>query len=74
MDRSLEAGVSVAMSYVAIHSCGRIVAATVDRQEDAKTVAREVARWVRLGDKVNRMSVEKARRSDWCECWDSKKS
>ncbi len=65
---------TVPMSYVAIHSCGRIVAATVDMKEHAKAVARDVARWVRLGDKVQRMSVEKARRSDWCECWRNKKA
>lgn len=62
------------MSYVAFHECGRIVAATVDNKEHAKAVAIDVARWVRLGDKVQRMSVEKARRSAWCECWRNKEA
>ena len=57
--------------YVAIHSCGKIVAATVD-SPDNKGKSRDVARWIRLGDIVERMAVEDVRKADWCECFRSK--
>ena len=56
------------MAYVAIHSCGKIVAASVDIP-DNKDCARHVASWIRRGEPVKRMSVEKARRSEWCQCY-----
>ena len=56
------------MAYVAIHSCGKIVAASVDVPVNT-SCARHVASWIRRGEVVKRMSVEKARRSEWCQCY-----
>jgi hypothetical protein len=57
--------------YVAIHSCGRIVAATVDSPEN-KAKSRHVASWIRRGEAVERMAVDDVRKADWCECYQSK--
>lgn len=56
------------MAYAAIHSCGKIVAASVD-VPDNKACAQDVASWIRRGEPVRRMSVAKARRSNWCQCY-----
>ena len=58
-------------AYVAIHSCGKIVAATVD-SPDNKGKSRHVAGWIRRGEAVERMAVEDVRKADWCECYRSK--
>ena len=48
-------------SYVGIKPCGCAVAAVVDRPEWAKDTAKDVARWVRDGLRVERWSVERVR-------------
>ncbi|KKN15058.1 hypothetical protein LCGC14_0989910 [marine sediment metagenome] len=58
-------------AYVAIHTCGRIVAATVD-SPDNKGKSRHVASWIRRGEPVERMAVEDVRKADWCECYRAK--
>ena len=59
--------------YVSIHSCGRIVAATVDSPEN-KGKSRHVASWIRRGETVERMRVEDVRKAEWCSCWDKSPS
>ena len=50
------------MAYIARERrCGCVTAATVDRPDSAKFVAREIARWVKEGRRVERMSVDRAR-------------
>lgn len=56
------------MAYVAIHSCGKIVAASVD-EPDNKGCASDVASWIRRRETVKRFTVEKVRRAEWCRCF-----
>lgn len=58
--------------YVAIHSCGHIVAATVD-SPDNKDKARHVASWIRRNEPVKRMRIEDVRKAEWCKCFRPKK-
>ena len=58
-------------AYVAIHTCGRIVAATVD-SADNKDKSRHVASWIRRNEPVERMAIEDVRKADWCQCFRSK--
>lgn len=44
--------------YVAFKPCGCAVAATVDRADHKKEVARDLARWVRQGFTVERRTVD----------------
>lgn len=55
-------------AYVAIHSCGHIVAATVD-SSDNKDKSRHVASWVRRNEPVERMVIEDVRKAEWCKCY-----
>lgn len=48
-------------SYVGISPCGCIRAATVDNPEHAKYVRRDVAAFMRYGDTIERMEIERAR-------------
>lgn len=57
------------MAYVAIHSCGRIVAGTVDVPEHRRITGRDVAGWIRRGDTIKHISLDKAKAQDWCDCW-----
>ncbi|KKK51069.1 hypothetical protein LCGC14_3118650 [marine sediment metagenome] len=66
-----EDGVSE-FGYVAIHSCGKIVAATVDSPEN-KGKSRDVAGWIRRNESVERMAIEAVRKDTWCKCYRSKK-
>jgi hypothetical protein len=54
-----------AMAYVARKPCGCVVAATVDEPRHAKDVAKSIAKWVRAGDAVERMTVGEARALPW---------
>ncbi len=54
--------------YVAIHTCGHIVAATVD-SPDNPSKSRHVASWIRRGEPVERMAIEDVRKADWCQCF-----
>lgn len=56
------------MAYVAFHSCGRICAVTIERPETRPHVARDVASWIRRGERVERMSVAEAKATNWCQC------
>lgn len=48
------------MAYVARMACGHIVAAAVD-DEHKKDNAREIARWIRWGYTVDRVTCEQVR-------------
>ena len=54
-------------AYVAIHTCGHIVAATVD-SPDNKGKSRDVAGWMRRNEPVERMAIEDVRKANWCKC------
>lgn len=47
--------------YVGRKECGCFVAAIVDAPEHRKDTAREVAKWIRQGLAIERMSVEDVR-------------
>lgn len=49
------------MCYVARKSCGCIIAATVDEPDMQKENAKEVARWMRKGFTVDRVTVQHVR-------------
>ena len=55
-------------AYVAFHSCGRIVAASVDCPENKEHIADDVASWIRRGDRVERLSLPLTRNAVWCQC------
>ena len=71
MGENGEVGVSE-FAYVAIHTCGNIVAATVD-SSDNKGKSRDVAGWIRRNEIVERMAIEDVRKADWCKCYRSKR-
>ncbi len=48
--------------------CGHVVGMTVDTADRAEDVADEVWRWVRDGCLVTRVSAERARTADLCQC------
>lgn len=55
--------------YVGIKSCGHMVAAAVDRPENAKDNAKEVAKWMRSGLTIERRPVEDVRTQlQFCKC------
>ena len=58
-------------AYVAIHTCGGIVAATVDSPEN-KSKSRDVAGWIRRDEPVHRMTIEDVRKAEWCKCFRKK--
>lgn len=47
--------------YIARKPCGCVCAATVDIPEMQKDNAREIAKWIRWGCTIERMTVEAAR-------------
>lgn len=49
------------MCYVARKSCGCIIAATVDEPDMLKENAKEIARWIRKGYTVDRVTVQHVR-------------
>jgi len=49
------------MAYIARKSCGCLVMATVDNPDHSRDVAREVAKCVRMGWPVERITVEAVR-------------
>lgn len=55
-------------AYVAFHTCGYIVAATMDTP-DNKGKSRHVASWIRRGEVVERMAIEDVRKAEWCKCY-----
>jgi hypothetical protein len=62
------------MAYVAYHaSCGKVIACTIDNPEHKREVAKDVARWIRYGDTVNRVpAAEVPDMPGWCQCWRKK--
>ena len=60
-------------AYVAIHTCGHIVAATVDTPEN-KGRSRDVAGWIRRDEIVERREIEDVRKAEWCKCYRSKRT
>ena len=53
------------MSYVATKACGCVSLAAVDVPKVMKEAAKDIARCIRLGDTVNRMTSEQVRRTPW---------
>lgn len=60
--------------YISRHTCGKIMAATVDRPGQEKRTAKFVADWIRRGEAVERCTSEDVRTWDWCKCFDSKQA
>ena len=61
-------------AYTARHTCGHIVAASVDSPDYRKETAKEVARWIKDGDDVERLRVEEVRATIWCKCFDKREA
>jgi hypothetical protein len=53
------------MSYIATKECGCLTMAAVDSPENKKVVAREVAKAIRMGEKVERVTCEHVRTMEW---------
>jgi hypothetical protein len=54
------------LAFVAYCKCGKLIACAVDDPDHTKDTAKEVAAWIRRGDKVDKMTVELVRKADWC--------
>ena len=54
-------------SYIARHSCGRIVAWV--STDDPKLAARETAEWIRRGEIIEPYVTANARTAEWCDCF-----
>ena len=62
------------MAYRGICEHGKVRAVSVDRPDLKKYTAKDVAEWVKYGLKIDRVTVEEARKSDWnCEPCDAKR-
>jgi hypothetical protein len=59
-------------AYVAIHECGRIVAASVDDPDHKREVARDIGGWIRRGEAVERLPLDQVRKAAWCTCYRKK--
>jgi hypothetical protein len=55
------------MAYVALCKCGGLVMATMDRPDRRKDAAREVAKCIRLGYAIKRMTADEVRALSWCK-------
>lgn len=59
--------------YVGFKSCGHMVTASVDDPKYAKDTAEVVAKWIKRGLRVERVSVERARAElHFCKCGQQK--
>lgn len=54
-------------AYIGICKCGQVICAIVDNPGRAKTVANEVARWIRAGLIVERATNDYVR-EHWSQC------
>lgn len=62
------------MSYLSRKPCGCLGMAVVDNPEHKRDVAKEIAKAVRLGEIVERVPLEKVRRTMWrCPTHSAKK-
>ena len=59
--------------FVGIAECGHIQAASVDTPERRKENAREVAKWIRSGLRIEKMTSAEVRAGNWCDCKSRKK-
>lgn len=55
-------------SYIGRKPCGCVVAAMVDNPDDAKETAKEVAKWIKLGLTVERVTHEYVRQNFTTNC------
>lgn len=53
------------MSYISRRPCGCLSMAVVDNPEHKRDVAKEVAKAIRLGETVERVTSESVRKMDW---------
>ena len=58
--------------YLATHTCGFMLGATVDDPDHAKDVAKNIASWVRNGATISRHTNEPLP-TGFCQCFWSKK-
>lgn len=58
---------STNMSYISKKPCGCLSMAIVDNPDHKKDVAREIAKAIRLGETIERVTLESVRTMDW-EC------
>jgi len=57
------------MTYLATRfECGHAIGAVVDSPTHRGDTAKEVARWVRRGFIVTRVTTQVARDAEWCMC------
>jgi len=56
------------MAFVGICSCGKLVYAGMDGKGEKRERNKEVMELIRDGYKVDRISVEKVRQMEWCNC------
>ena len=56
-----------AICYIARDTCGCVVACAVDEPQYAKDNAKEIAKWIKKGLTVERMSVIEVRKVFGCE-------
>lgn len=52
-------------SYISIQPCGCLGIAVVDNPEHKRDVAKEVAKAIRLGERVKRVTSDSVRKMDW---------
>lgn len=55
----------MSMAYIAREKCGCITMATVDDPEHKREVAKQIAKAVRLGETVERVTCEYVRTTEW---------
>jgi hypothetical protein len=61
------------MSYISKKPCGCLAMAIVDNPEHKKDVAREIAKAIRAGETVERVTTESVRTMEW-ECPEHRKT
>ena len=57
-----------AMTYIGKRECGACIALAVDMPNHKKETAKEVAKWIRSGLSVERVTVKEARKSLFGKC------
>lgn len=55
------------MAYVAICKCGGLVMATMDTPGRKREVAGDVARHIKLGNEIRRITADEVRAIPWCK-------
>ena len=53
------------MSYISRKECGCLTLAIVDEPAHRREVAKEVAKAIRMGETVERVTCEQVRKMDW---------